>query len=204
MGEWGARMNAGFPTPSSRWADSSREQGSPLRGVGGGRVPASRGRLNNGVGLGMRMKEGKGGSRTAPTRRRGWLICRWFVCEVMTVTTGPNGGGMTEGDGFPPPSSRGGLFAGTTEGGAGKNGNGRGVRPMKGGGTPAPTRGGKGAQRRRATTRVAPTEEGWGAERRRGSVRERFGNRRGMDSRPRLHGGQAIRGENGGGGKVQG
>ena len=31
---------------------------------------------------------------------------------------------------------------------------------MKGGGTPAPTRGGKEAQRRRATTKVAPTGEG--------------------------------------------
>ena len=41
-------------------------------------------RGNNEGGARMRMKEGKGGSRTAPTRE--WLICRWFVCEAMTCT----------------------------------------------------------------------------------------------------------------------
>ena len=84
-----------------------------------------------------------------------WLRRRWVVCEVMTVTAGGNEGGMTEGDGFPPPSSRGGrLFAGKTKGGAS-------MHPIKGWFETNPYgMEGNGAQRRRATTRDAPTGEG--------------------------------------------
>ena len=85
--EGGMTEGDGFPPP--------REQRRRVRG-------------NNGGGDGMRMKEGKGGGGGVSNRPyQIWLICRWFVCEVMTVTAGGNEGGMTEGDGFPPPSSRG-------------------------------------------------------------------------------------------------
>ena len=53
------------------------------------------------TGVGLDEDErGEGRFANRPYQR--WLICRWFVCEAMTVTAGGNEGGMTEGDGFPP------------------------------------------------------------------------------------------------------